>query len=95
MVRLVCEEVVLDAFAHGGANSVSLEVDPGKDPHVLAFEDDGARFDPATRSALAETGSPGDIGPRGRGLVLVRGFTRSIEHRFADGRNRLSALLVR
>jgi hypothetical protein len=34
------------------------------------------------------------VSTRGRGLILVRSFSRSIEHRFVDGRNRLEVLLV-
>ena len=92
--RLVCEEIVLNAFEHGGATWVTLEVDSARQPHVLVFEDDGARFSPATRTDRAGAGTQGDVSPRGRGLILVGGFTRSIDHHFADGRNRLNVLLV-
>ena len=89
--RLVAEEVVLNAFEHGGATVVTLEVDPAGDPYRLVLEDDGVPLDPAARHA--PDAAP-NLGSRGRGLVLVRGMTRSIEHRSDGGRNRLSVLLV-
>jgi anti-sigma regulatory factor (Ser/Thr protein kinase) len=92
--RLVCEELVLNAFEHGGARNVTLTADPEKDPHVLIFEDDGAPFDPAAQPPLEGTDAQGDVSTRGRGLILVRSFSRSIEHRLVEGRNRLEVLLV-
>jgi anti-sigma regulatory factor (Ser/Thr protein kinase) len=89
--RLVAEEIVLNAFEHGGATVVTMAVDPAGDPHRLILEDDGDPFDPAAPQALEATPNPGI---RGRGLILVRGMTRSIEHRSFGGRNRLSILLV-
>jgi len=89
--RLVAEEIVLNAFEHGGATAVTMDVDPTGDPHRLVLEDDGAPFDPAASQA---PNGPQNLGTRGRGLILVRGMTRSIEHRSAGGRNRLSILLV-
>jgi anti-sigma regulatory factor (Ser/Thr protein kinase) len=92
--RLVCEEIVLNAIEHGGAGFVTLEVEPASAPQHLVFEDDGAEFDPATLADPNGADTPGDLSPRGRGLILVRRFTRAIKHRRAEGRNRLSVLLV-
>jgi anti-sigma regulatory factor (Ser/Thr protein kinase) len=92
--RLVAEEVVLNALEHGGARFVAMEMDPVGDPHRLVFEDDGVPFDPTTQADSRGSDAPGDVPPRGRGLILVHGFTRAIEHRLADGCNRLSVLLV-
>jgi len=92
--RLVCEEIVLNAFEHGGASFVTMEVTPVDDPHRLAFEWDGIPFDPALPLATHRSDTPGDIHPRGRGLILVRRFTTSLEHRLAGGRNRLSVRLA-
>ena len=92
--RLVAEEVVLNAIEHGGASFVAMWFDPMDDPHRLVFEDDGIPFDPTTQPGPRNSKIPGDVQPRGRGLLLVHGFTRTIEHRVADGRNRLSVLLV-
>lgn len=89
--RLVAEEIVLNAFEHGGATVATLDVDPAADPHRLVLEDDGVLFDPATPQA---TGTAPNLGTRGRGLILVRGMTRSVEHSIVGGRNRLSILLV-
>lgn len=92
--RLVCEEIVLNAFEHGGAGTVTLEVDPSDDPNRLCFEDDGAPFDPLGRTTARESSAPEAVEMRGRGLILVRRFTRAMEHRLVDGRNRLTVLLV-
>ena len=89
--RLVAEEIVLNAFEHGGAKLVTMELDES-DPLRLHFADDGVPFDPAARPA-SDT-DPEPAAPRGRGLLLVRGFTQRIEHHRIDGRNRLSATLV-
>ena len=89
--RLVAEEIVLNAFEHGGATAVTMAVDPARDPYRLVLEDDGVSFDPGTPHAPDVTPS---LGTRGRGLILVRGMTRSVEHLRNGGRNRLSVLLI-
>ena len=88
--RLVAEEIVLNAFEHGGATRVTMEIDPVGDPQRLEFEDDGVPFDPSVPAARASSSSS----PRGRGLILVHGMARSIEHRSVGGRNRLSVRLI-
>jgi anti-sigma regulatory factor (Ser/Thr protein kinase) len=92
--RLVVEEVVLNAIEHGGSQSVSMEAELEGGRVRLVFEDDGTPFDPTTHRAGDGAGTLQDARPRGRGLVLVRGFTRSIDYRRAEGRNRLSLELV-
>lgn len=92
--RLVCEEIVLNAFQHGGASFVIAEADPAKDPAALTFEDDGAAFDPAAPPGPRASDVAGEASTRGRGLILVRAFTTQIEHRRSEGRNRLRVLLV-
>ncbi len=89
--RLVAEEIVLNAFEHGRATVVTMDVDPADDPHRMVLEDDGVPFDPA---APQQPDATPNLGTRGRGLILVRDMTRSIEHQSAGGRNRLSILLV-
>jgi anti-sigma regulatory factor (Ser/Thr protein kinase) len=92
--RLVAEEVVLNAIEHGGARSVSMEAELEDGRIGLVFEDDGAPFDPTPYRAEAAAGAPEDARPRGRGLILVRGFTRGVEYRRVEGRNRVSLELV-
>lgn len=89
--RLVAEEIVLNAFEHGGATVVTMEVDPAGDPLRLVLEDDGVPFDVAAPRGPDATPN---LGSRGRGLILVRAMTRSVEHRSGGGRNQLSILLV-
>lgn len=92
--RLVAEEVVLNAVEHGGASFVTMEFDPVEDPHRLVFEDDGIPFDPTAQPGPGNSDAPENVQPRGRGLLLVRGHTRAIDHRLVNGRNRLRVLLV-
>jgi anti-sigma regulatory factor (Ser/Thr protein kinase) len=91
--RLICEELVLNAFEHGRATFVTLDVDPDV-PSVLVLEDDGAPFDPATPPDPRAPDTPGDFSPRGRGLSLVRGFAKAIEHERADGHNRVRVRFI-
>jgi anti-sigma regulatory factor (Ser/Thr protein kinase) len=92
--RLLCEEVVLHALEHGGATFVTMEVEPAKDPYLPTFEDDGVSFDPTTRATAGATHTPEETSTRGRGLLLMRAWTRRMEHRREEGRNKLSVRLV-
>lgn len=92
--RLVCEEIVLNALEHGGASFVTMELDPAKDPRVLVFEDDGASFDPEARATERGPDAPGDVGTRGRGLILMHELSRGIRHHRHNGCNRLTVLLA-
>ncbi|HUC43665.1 MAG TPA: ATP-binding protein [Candidatus Sulfotelmatobacter sp.] len=86
--RLVCEELVLNALEHGKARSVSLQVDPDRDPRQLLFEDDGIPFDPTVPAS-----PPDATGTRGRGLVLVQRFAAALAYRRDGGANRLEVQL--
>jgi anti-sigma regulatory factor (Ser/Thr protein kinase) len=92
--RLAAEELVLNAFEHGGARTVWMELNQAGDPHRLIFEDDGAPFDPTATLSSPGWDTTRGASQRGNGLVLLRGFTRTIEHYLADGHNHLSVLLV-
>ena len=83
--RLVTEELVLNAFHHGGAREITLEL-AGRDRLVL--EDDGSPFDPS--GPVVEEPPTGE---RGRGLLLVRGFAKSLRYARRDGRNRTEVVL--
>ena len=88
--ELLFEEVVLNALRHGGAPDVTVTATPADGAVELLFEDQGQAFDPVT-APLPETGTDlatSRIG--GRGLLLLRRMTRSMEYeRSEDGRNRL------
>jgi anti-sigma regulatory factor (Ser/Thr protein kinase) len=92
--RLVVEEIVLNAFEHGGARDVTLEANPDDDPLQLVLDDDGAEFDPAAGHDGLEFHAPSGASPRGRGLILVHKFAQRLEHVAIDGRNRLIVTLV-
>ena len=83
--RLVTEELALNAFHHGGARQVILEL-AARDRLVL--EDDGTPFDPSA----APVDEPG-MGERGRGLLLVRGFAKSLLYARRGERNRTEVVL--
>jgi anti-sigma regulatory factor (Ser/Thr protein kinase) len=82
--RLITEELVLNAFHHGGARAVTLEL-AGRDRLVL--EDDGVPFDPSTVALEPATGE------RGRGLLLVRGFAKQLQYARRGERNRTEVVL--
>jgi anti-sigma regulatory factor (Ser/Thr protein kinase) len=92
--RLVCEEIVLNAFERGRASLVTLKAELSDDAHVLTFEDDGAPFDPASPGIVERSDPALGINSRGRGLILVHQFSSSIEHRRVGGRNRLRVQLA-
>jgi len=83
--RLVTEELVLNAFHHGGAHAVTVELE-ARDRLVL--EDDGSPFDPSA-AAVDEPAT----GERGRGLLLVRGFAKALRYARRGERNRTEVVL--
>ena len=92
--RLVVEEIVLNAFEHGGARDVTLEACPDDDLLRLVLEDDGAEFDPTASDDRLEAQARSGVSVRGRGLILVHRFAQRLEHASIDGRNRLTVALV-
>jgi len=91
--RLVAEELVLNAFEHGGATLVAMRADPTVDPLGLHFEDNGVQFDPTKPPPSREPSDESDPSPRGRGLQLVHNLTNRIEHWYAAGTNRVTVVL--
>ena len=91
VARLVCEEIVLNAFEHGSAGTVVMEIDANR---RLTFVDDGVAFDPTASSReLADARNADEVRLRVRGLQLLHKFGRSLEYRRQDDRNRLTVLL--
>ena len=99
-IELVFEEVVANVVRHGtradGRTLITLEVSVEDDAVRLTFLDDGLAFDPRGRPnpppapdlEHAETG--------GRGLMLIRSVSRSVEYlRTPQGRNRLTVTVSR
>lgn len=98
-IELVLEETLVNLISHGkpGARAqpigLSVEVEP--DRVVLAFEDDGAAFDPRDVAAPAAPSSIDNTPTGGRGLLLVRRAACSIDYVRAGGRNRLTIGVAR
>ena len=91
VARLVSEEVVLNAFEHGRAGSVEMEIDAER---RLSFVDDGSAFDPtASAPQLQDARNADEVRLRVRGLQLLHKFGRSLEYSRQDDRNRLVVLL--
>jgi len=90
VARLVCEEIVLNAFEHGRAGTLVMEIDADR---RLTFVDDGVAFDPTATRELADARNADEVRLRVRGLQLLHKFGRSLEYRRRDDRNRLVVLL--
>lgn len=91
---VVTEEIVLNAFRHGGAIRVSVSAQASEAGCELRFADDGVPFDPvaspdAPRAQRLEQEIDG-----GRGLLLLRRFASALAYERSDGENRLSVTLA-
>jgi anti-sigma regulatory factor (Ser/Thr protein kinase) len=87
---VVIEELVVNAFWHGGAESTGgVGVELAVETPVLrgAVWHDGAPFDPGAGADDPEVdgADAGDAATSGRGLRIVRAFTRSLFHSQGDG----------
>jgi serine/threonine-protein kinase RsbW len=98
-VELVLEEILVNAIAYafpaGGDHTIEVTVEVGRDALQLHFEDQGLAFDPLHAPDPAAPTALSQAPPGGRGLLLVRKFSRSVEYRRSHGRNRLSISLAR
>jgi anti-sigma regulatory factor (Ser/Thr protein kinase) len=99
-VELIFEEVVANLVRHGcrsdGQTSLSLEIVLRDDAVQLTFLDDGTPFDPRERPdpAPAQDLEHAQIG--GRGLMLIRSVSKSLEYaRTPEGQNRLTVAVSR
>lgn len=93
-LRLVAEEMVANVVLHGQpAGRVTLELALQAKPLRLTIEDDAAPFDP---TASAEPPAATDIEGAsigGRGLPLVRRFSRGWCYSRVGGRNRVEIVM--
>jgi serine/threonine-protein kinase RsbW len=88
--ELVFEEVVSNIIRHASASWLDVSVSSGDGSLVLAFEDDGAAFDPLTHPdpVLPDRLEEANVG--GLGLFLVRKVAAALQYeRTRDARNRL------
>jgi anti-sigma regulatory factor (Ser/Thr protein kinase) len=92
--ELVLEEVLTNlikyAFTDGAAHRIELMVELEPDEIILRFDDDGKAFNPLDAPAPTLPGSIEEAVPGGLGLVLVRGFAKSVDYERRDGHNRLT-----
>jgi len=89
--RMISEEVVLNAFEHGKARTVVMELNPER---RLSFVDDGSPFDPtAGPPSLSDARDADEVRLRIRGLQLVHRFALNLEYRRQDDRNHLTVVL--
>lgn len=85
---IIVEELVTNLIEHGGGSGerrVGIELARGPSEIMLVIEDDGAAFDPRNAPANADIPSRGG----GAGLRLVSAWSRIVDYRSANGRNRL------
>lgn len=87
---LICaDEIMSNIIRHGHANSIEISYKIDNNAVLLAFEDDGALYDPL-RSASPDVTLPArerSIG--GLGLFMVKNIASSVEYTDKDGRNDL------
>jgi anti-sigma regulatory factor (Ser/Thr protein kinase) len=98
-LQLVAEEMVANVMLHGrapageatGDPTVELTLEPA--PLRLIIEDDGAAFDPTSVAEAAPSPDLETAAIGGRGLMLVRRFSRGWRYSRTAGRNRVEILL--
>jgi anti-sigma regulatory factor (Ser/Thr protein kinase) len=100
-VELIFEEVVANLVRHGTrtdapTTTLSLEVVLRDDAVQLTFLDDGVPFDPRSRPDPAPATDLEHAEVGGRGLMLIRSVSRTLEYaRTPEGQNRLSVAVTR
>jgi anti-sigma regulatory factor (Ser/Thr protein kinase) len=83
---IIVEELIANLIEHGsGGRQIALDLARQPASIALAIEDDGAAFDP--RNAPANAVIPARGG--GAGLRLVSAWSRIVDYRSTNGRNRL------
>lgn len=78
--RLVSEELVSNAFAHGAASGVALECRVSGDRLEFCLIDDGADFDPLAQDLPCVDADLDERGIGGLGLLLVRSLAQDLRH---------------
>jgi serine/threonine-protein kinase RsbW len=101
-LTLVVEELFTNTVAHGhggdseGPIQIALEVQRGR--VAVTYEDTGPPFDPvaiAQRPDASATLDAPEEWPLGKlGLILLARLTTNLEYRYAEGRNRISLVML-
>jgi len=97
-VELVFEEVVANVVRHGtrpGTETrIVVQATPEGDSVRLTFLDDGVPFDPRQRPDPRPASDLEHAPTGGRGLMLIRSVSRSLEYlRTPEGQNRLTVVV--
>jgi serine/threonine-protein kinase RsbW len=88
-INLCVEELFLNAVQHGRANHATISVWIESDGVRVEFVDDGEPFDPTRAAAKRIDGPNEDFQIGGYGTGLVHKFSRRMDYRRSDGRNRV------
>ena len=73
---------------------VRLTVEPRGDTIVATIEDHGVAFDPLVAAAPVRPTAISEVPLGGRGIHLMRQFTRTLEYERRNGMNRLTLCFV-
>lgn len=88
-INLCLEELFLNAVRHGRANRTTVSLWTDADGVRVEFVDDGQPFDPTTAPVKRIAGPTQDFDIGGYGSGLVRKFSKRMNYRRSEGRNRL------
>lgn len=91
---VIVEEVVRNAFRHGGASRLRLAAAADASSCTLRFADDGVAFDPASAPEPPRAQRLDDPTEGGRGLLLLRRFASHLAYERSAGENRLTVRLA-
>jgi len=98
-VRLVLEELLTNiikyAYPQGGTHEIELSLDVSSEEVQLSLRDDGREFDPTSQVEPELPSTLDEAEPGGRGLVLVRAFSKAIDYSREQGRNRIKVRISR
>jgi serine/threonine-protein kinase RsbW len=88
-LNLCVEELFLNAVQHGHANRTTISIWAVANGVRVEFVDDGAPFDPTVARARQIEGPHEDFQIGGYGTGLLQKFSRRMNYRRDEGRNRL------
>jgi serine/threonine-protein kinase RsbW len=96
---LLIEELFTNTVLHGHGGdsdaSVRLELEVGDGGIALTYEDTAPPHDPFRARRPATAGPLEDRPVGGLGVILVTNMAERVEYSYADGRNRICALMTR
>lgn len=95
---LVLAEAVTNIIEHGFTNIEGREMvircDREADAVAVEITDDARPYDPTAREESASAAADLETAnPNGRGILLMRRYTREMRYRYENGRNMLTLIL--